>query len=137
MYNTLTPIATSTHANGVSSTSAPHSTAAPSHTPKPDTTPASKRPDPAQRENHPQSTSSDRRGREEDEHTTQVRPQSPTPEQQRQHEAEKSKDRPHSPSADPSQGINDHTRVKDEENKRRQSLKGKPIIFVGGGPGRI
>lgn len=45
------------------------------------------------------------------------RPQSPTPEQQQQRQTE------------------DQQRVDKEENQVKESLKGKPIIFVGGGPG--
>jgi hypothetical protein len=45
------------------------------------------------------------------------RPQSPTPEQQQQRKVE------------------DHQHIEDEEAKDRNILKGKPIIFVGGGPG--
>lgn len=45
------------------------------------------------------------------------RPQSPTPEQQHQRHDE------------------DQERVEKQENEAKQSLKGKPIIFVGGGPG--
>jgi hypothetical protein len=45
------------------------------------------------------------------------RPQSPTPDQQQQRKAD------------------DHQHIKDEETKTKELLKGKPIIFVGGGPG--
>lgn len=46
------------------------------------------------------------------------RPQSPTPEQQHQRQ------------------VDDHQHVNDEETKAKELLKGKPIIFVGGGPGK-
>lgn len=47
------------------------------------------------------------------------RPQSPTPEQQQQRKAD------------------DEQHVQKEEAKDKNLLKGKPIIFVGGGPGMI
>jgi hypothetical protein len=73
------------------------------------------------------------------------RPQSPTPEQQQQRKVEdhqhikdeEAKERPQSPTPEQQQQrkVEDHQHIEDEEAKDRNILKGKPIIFVGGGPG--
>jgi hypothetical protein len=53
-----------------------------------------------------------------------------TPQTTRQ-ETSKIGDRPSSPTPD------QHRHVDSDDNKKKDLLKGKPIIFVGGGPGKI
>jgi len=56
-------------------------------------------------------------GKGEEEPKIEDRPQSPTPEQQQQRK------------------VDDQHHITDEEAKATHLLKGKPIIFIGGGPG--
>jgi adenylate kinase len=61
------------------------------------------------------------------------RPQSPTPTQQQQ----KVEDRPPSPTLDQEQQhkVEDQQHTQEKETKNKDLLKGKPILFIGGGPG--
>jgi len=72
--------------------------------------------------------------REEEEPKIEDRPQSPTPEQQEHRHIE---ERPQSPTPEQQhqRKIEDQQHIKNEEVKSKNLLKGKPIIFVSGGPG--
>lgn len=116
MKNTLAPLKTSTHANDMSAQPASSSSDF-NHQPKLDAIPPGKRNEEPQTEARMPSPIQE----QEDEHEANIdeRPQSPTPEQQHQRHVE-----------------DQQNVVVDEENKTKESLAGKPIIFVGGGPGR-
>jgi hypothetical protein len=112
MKNTLAPLKNLTNTNITSEPSSSLHTEL-NHTPKLDAIPSSQREEKSVIDDRPQSPAPGQR------HPSKIedRPQSPTPEQQEQRKTE------------------DQQHVKDEEDKAKDLLKGKPIIFVGGGPG--
>ncbi len=74
-------------------------------------------------------------GKREEEPKSEDRPQTPANDQQQQQV--KVDERPQSPTPEQQQQrkIDDQQHITDEEAKEKNLLKGKPIIFIGGGPG--
>lgn len=110
MNNTLAPIKTSTNVNDTLARSSPSPPPSPPHSPPTELHRLPKL-DAIPSGKHEEEPTIEERP------TTEERPQSPTPEQQEQRKLE------------------NQQHVKDEENKLKDLLKGKPIIFIGGGPG--
>jgi hypothetical protein len=127
MKNTLAPITNST--NDTSSLSS-SSHILMNRPPKLDVIPPGKREEKPKTEDHPQSPTPDQHQQKIDHH-----PQSPTLDQQ-EHQ-QKVEDRPQSPT--PAQQeqrkVDDQQHIKDEEAHTKDLLKGKPILFISGGPG--
>jgi hypothetical protein len=75
-------------------------------------------------------------GKREEEPKSEDRPQTPANNQQQQQQV-KVDERPQSPTPEQQQQrkIDDQQHITDEEAKEKNLLKGKPIIFIGGGPG--
>jgi len=75
-------------------------------------------------------------GKREEEPKIEDRPQTPANNQQQQQQV-KVDERPQSPTPEQQQQrkIDDQQHITDEEAKEKNLLKGKPIIFIGGGPG--
>jgi len=113
MKNTLTPIKNLTNTNDTSSPSLSSHTEL-NRPPKLDSIPPGKREEQPKIEDQPQSPIPDQHQQQEN---ADNRPQSPTPNQQQQRK------------------VDDHQHIKDEQAKTKDLLKGKPIIFIGGGPG--
>jgi hypothetical protein len=129
MKNTLAPLKNSTNTNFTSQPSSDLHTEL-SHAPKLDAIPPGKREEKPKTDDRPQSPTPDQRHHPKIED----RPQSPAADQQNHPKIE---ERPQSPTPDQQQQrkTEDQQHVKEEESKSKDLLKGKPIIFVGGGPG--
>jgi hypothetical protein len=146
MKNTLAPLKNSTNTNFTSQPSSDLHTEL-SHAPKLDAIPPGKREEKPKTDDRPQSPTPDQR------HHPKIdeRPQSPAPDQRHHPKIEdrpqspaadqqnhpKIEERPQSPTPDQQQQrkTEDQQHVEEEESKSKDLLKGKPIIFVGGGPG--
>lgn len=122
LKNNLAPLKTTTQANeplNLDFNQKPKLDAIPAgkHDEKRSPSPVQRSPSPVQRPPSPPAERPQSPPAERQQSPSTERPQSPTPEQQQQRQTE------------------DQQRVDKEENQVKESLKGKPIIFVGGGPG--